>query len=180
MRRREPSNRDLPATVYVFPSRLGWMAMVGADGVLKALSFAYRSREDAIKALPPILTDHARFGSWHPELARRLKAFAAGARDDFTDIRVDLGDLTAFQRRVVQACRRIGYGQTLTYGQLAAKAGAPRAARAVGSVMASNRFPLVVPCHRVVGVNGGLGGYSAGEGVALKSRLLAMEAAGRR
>ncbi len=73
------------------------------------------------------------------------------------------------------ACRRIPWGQTRSYAQLAAVAGRPGAARAVGSVMAKNRVPLVVPCHRVIASSGQLGGYSAPQGLSLKRRLLAME-----
>jgi methylated-DNA-[protein]-cysteine S-methyltransferase len=65
----------------------------------------------------------------------------------------------------------------LTYGQLARRVGSPAAARAVGSTMARNRLPLVIPCHRVVGSGGQLRGFSAPGGVAVKQRLLQMEAA---
>ena len=76
---------------------------------------------------------------------------------------------------MVMECRKIPYGKTLSYGQLAAKAGRPGAARAVGNHMAGNRTPIIVPCHRVLPSGGGLGGFSAAGGVALKRRLLEME-----
>jgi O-6-methylguanine DNA methyltransferase len=113
---------------------------------------------------------------WNPDLRRRLQAFAAGERCDFGDVRLALPALTAFQQRVVAETRQIGYGQRLTYGHLAERSGAPGAARAVGSVMSSNRLPILVPCHRVVASGGGLGGYSAPQGIDLKRRLLEMEA----
>ena len=96
---------------------------------------------------------------------------------DFSGVQLDLSHLTSFQERVIQRCRAIPYGVTLNYGELARQAGSPRAARAVGNVMATNRFPLVVPCHRVVGANGALGGYSAPNGLAIKVRLLRNEGA---
>jgi methylated-DNA-[protein]-cysteine S-methyltransferase len=77
------------------------------------------------------------------------------------------------------ACRRIGYGQTISYGQLAASVGAPGAARAVGTCMATNPLPLVVPCHRVIPAAGPPGFYSAPGGCRMKQRLLAMERAGQ-
>jgi methylated-DNA-[protein]-cysteine S-methyltransferase len=104
-----------------------------------------------------------------------LQAFAAGARDNLHGIEVDYGIVTPFQRQVLDACRAIAPGETLSYGQLAIIAGAPGAARAVGNVMRSNRLPLVVPCHRVVGSGGALGGYSAPEGLAMKRKLLERE-----
>jgi len=85
---------------------------------------------------------------------------------------------TAFQRRVWRALRRIGYGQTRTYGQIAQALGDPGAARAVARACATNPVALVIPCHRVVRGDGGLGGYRWG--VRRKRWLLAREAAGRR
>jgi O-6-methylguanine DNA methyltransferase len=104
---------------------------------------------------------------------REVGQYLAGRRRRFT-VPVDLSGVPAFQRRVLQALRRVPYGRTITYGQLAARAGRPRAARAVGQAMAHNPVPLIVPCHRVVASGGGLGGF--GGGLALKRRLLALEA----
>jgi methylated-DNA-[protein]-cysteine S-methyltransferase len=78
-----------------------------------------------------------------------------------------------FRRRALEAARRIPAGETATYGDLAAEAGSPRAARAVGSAMATNPIPIVVPCHRVVPSTGGLGNY--GGGVEIKALLLDLE-----
>ena len=82
--------------------------------------------------------------------------------------------MTPFQKQVIRTCREIPYGETLTYGELAVKAGSPGGARAVGTTMRTNRFPIIVPCHRVVGANG-LGGFSASQGVQTKRRLLEIE-----
>ena len=110
-------------------------------------------------------------------LVNRLQAFARGDRgDDFADIQLDTEGLTEFQRSVTESCRRIQSGQTMSYGALAQAAGYPGAARAVGSVMANNRWPLIIPCHRVVSAHG-LGGFSARQGLRMKRRLLACEGA---
>ena len=106
----------------------------------------------------------------------RLGRYAEGDEDDLSDIRLEDSDFTDFRRGVTEACRRIPYGATVTYGELAAQVGAPRAARAVGNVMRTNRWPLVVPCHRVVASSGQLGGYSAPSGLTMKQRLLQLEA----
>lgn len=111
-------------------------------------------------------------------LVSRVEAFADGAPDDFRDVVVDDEDRTPFERRVIRACRAIAYGRTATYGDLARRAGAPRAARAVGNVMRKNNVPLIVPCHRVLASGGGLGGYSAPQGTSMKERLLRMERCG--
>jgi O-6-methylguanine DNA methyltransferase len=110
---------------------------------------------------------------------------AVDAEQAFEDIRsfleqnpeevliIDLEGYTTFQLAVVEALRRVPYGEVVTYGELAALAGRPNAQRAAGSVCAQNRFPLVVPCHRVVSATG-IGGYGP-SGVEVKRRLLRLE-----
>ncbi|MGB2875974.1 MAG: methylated-DNA--[protein]-cysteine S-methyltransferase [Gaiellaceae bacterium] len=108
----------------------------------------------------------------HP-LADRLRAYFDGANPSFSDVELDLAWCTAFQRAAVEAIRAIPYGETATYGEVAALAGHANAQRAVGSVCASNRFPLIVPCHRIVAADG-LGSYGS-LGIAYKRRLLELE-----
>ncbi|MFO0940781.1 MAG: methylated-DNA--[protein]-cysteine S-methyltransferase [Pirellulales bacterium] len=88
---------------------------------------------------------------------------------------LDWSGVSDFQQRVLRKCYRIKPGTTLTYGQLAAKVGSPAAARAVGGAMARNRWPLLIPCHRVVGSNGKMTGYSGVGGIDTKVKLLDME-----
>jgi O-6-methylguanine DNA methyltransferase len=165
----------LPWQVAFFATDLGWVGIVGAQARLKQIVFGQPSRAAAFCALPAELAENAQAGNWWPSLVDRLRDYAAGARVDFSDVQLDLDHLTAFQQRVVRHCRAIGYGRTRSYGELAALAGSERAARAVGSTMAANRFPLVVPCHRVINSNGSVGRYSGPEGERMKVRLLAME-----
>lgn len=107
------------------------------------------------------------------DLAERFAAFFRGARDDFLDVELDLEGTTPFGCALAATLRSIPYGETVTYGELAALAGRPGAARAAGTFCAGNRFGLVVPCHRVVSA-GGLGGYGS-LGEAYKRRLLRLE-----
>jgi len=107
------------------------------------------------------------------KLAERLRSYFGGGRDSFTDVAIDLEGYTDFQRAVVETLRRVPFGEVVTYGELAALAGYPNAQRAAGSVCAHNRFPLVVPCHRVVAASG-IGRYGA-SGVEYKRRLLELE-----
>lgn len=171
-----PRDNDL-RRVCAFHTKLGWMAICGHGDTLQRLTFGHGSAGEALAALPAEALAGARIGSWYAPLVARLKSFAAGEPEDFLDIAIDLQGYTPFQLRVVQACRRIPVGETKSYADLAKKVGAPGAARAVGNVMRTNRLPLVVPCHRVVGASG-LGGYSAPEGLTMKRRLLALEKAG--
>lgn len=162
--------------VTVFPSRLGWMAIVGHGEVLRCLTFGHSSAGRALASLNSGRIEEARKGRWNQDLAERLQAYAAGEYDDFLDVAVDLKPATTFQRRVLDRARRIPLGTTMTYGQLAAEVGFPGAARAVGRTMATNRIPLVIPCHRVVAADGSLCGFSAQGGVRTKQRLLELEA----
>ena len=107
------------------------------------------------------------------EQARReLDDYFEGRRHSF-DLRVDLTPVGGFHRDVLARLARVPYGSVTTYGALAAQAGRPRAARAVGTAMNRNPVPIVLPCHRVVGANGGLVGY--GGGIDRKVTLLRLE-----
>jgi methylated-DNA-[protein]-cysteine S-methyltransferase len=102
-----------------------------------------------------------------------MRSYFRGARVAFDEVELDLGGLTLFQRAVTAALRQVPYGEVVTYGELAALAGHPNAQRAAGTFCSRNRFPLVLPCHRVVGANG-LGAYGS-LGLEYKRRLLALE-----
>ncbi len=110
-----------------------------------------------------------------PQLQRQLQRYFDGRPTDFR-ARLDLADRTPFHQTVLRACATIPYGETLTYGQLAELAGHPGAARAVGSVMASNTIPLIIPCHRVIAAAGRPSGFSAPGGPRTRRRLLNLEA----
>lgn len=159
-----------------FSSELGWVALVGRNGRLLYVRFDEPSEAAALAAIKNLLDADAREEDWHPELVDRLQRYAEGQADDFLDIEIDHTGWTPFSRKVLQLCRRVSCGKTTSYGKLAARAGSPRAARAVGNVMAQNRCPLVIPCHRVLGAGSSLGGYSARGGLKLKRQLLDREA----
>jgi methylated-DNA-[protein]-cysteine S-methyltransferase len=107
------------------------------------------------------------------DLVGRFQAFFAGQEPRFDDVEIDLGWATEFQRAIADALRGVPRGEVVSYGELAALAGFPGAARAAGTFCTHNRFMLIVPCHRVVGASG-LGGYGSA-GLATKRRLLALE-----
>ena len=106
-------------------------------------------------------------------LVARVQSYFRGEDVDFRDVAVDLSWTTPFQRAVANVLRQVPYGETVTYGELAALAGHPNAQRAAGTFCAGNRFPLFVPCHRVVAADG-LGSYGA-LGLEYKWRLLELE-----
>ncbi len=108
----------------------------------------------------------------HP-LGRRLRSFFGGVPDDFADVELDLEPLTPYGRALARELRRVPRGAFVTYGELAALAGRPGAARAAGAFCARNELSIFVPCHRVVAA-GGIGGYGS-TGVDYKRRLLELE-----
>jgi methylated-DNA-[protein]-cysteine S-methyltransferase len=108
-------------------------------------------------------------------LVERIQRYFAGEPETFDDVEVDLEYETPFLVRCAEALRGVPRGEVVTYGELAALAGAPGAARAAGTFCARNRLGLFVPCHRVVSA-GGLGSYGS-LGLAYKKRLLELEGA---
>jgi methylated-DNA-[protein]-cysteine S-methyltransferase len=107
------------------------------------------------------------------EAARQLGEYFSGRRQNFTLPLPKTLPGTPFQRRVWNALRRIPYGQTSSYGELARRIGSPAASRAVGGACGKNPLPIIIPCHRVIGQSGGLTGF--GGGLETKRCLLALE-----
>lgn len=106
------------------------------------------------------------------ELQAALERYVAGGRVTWPELSIDMGGLPPFFRAVLTELTRVPAGETLSYGELAARCGRPGAARAVGQAMAKNPWPLVIPCHRVL-ASGGIGGF--GPGVEMKRWLLRLE-----
>lgn len=107
------------------------------------------------------------------ELAERFQSYFAGERPDLSDVRLDLEDYTPFQLAVVEALRGVAYGEVVTYGELAALAGRPRAARAAGTFCARCKLAPFLPVHRVV-ASDGIGSWGS-HGVEVKRKLLELE-----
>lgn len=104
----------------------------------------------------------------------QVEEYLTGRRTGF-ELEIDWALCTPFQRQVLEQQLAIPYGETRTYGQLAAQIGKPRAARAVGRAGATNPIPLIIPCHRVIGSDGALRGYGAPGGIQTKAWLLDLE-----
>jgi len=119
-----------------------------------------------------VIVDQERTG----EARRQIAEYLQGERQVF-DLPIDWSVLTHFQEQALRATYAIPYGQTTTYGEIARGLGKPRAARAIGRAEATNPMPLVIPCHRVLGADGGLHGYGAGKGLETKAWLLELERA---
>lgn len=162
---------------WAFETALGWMAIASDGEQVVRLRFGQDTREAAIKALG---VDAWQVAQKAPRDAtgwqKILNALADGRAVDIRDVPVRVAPADTFTGIVQRLCREIPWGGQVTYGQLAAQAGCPNGARAVGNVMRTNEIPLLIPCHRVVGT-AGLGGYSAPGGLRLKRQLLELETA---
>jgi methylated-DNA-[protein]-cysteine S-methyltransferase len=197
VRRRGRSSRNTVAEprqieASIFATALGWIGFAGTGTTVVALTIGHASAEEVRSALRSQAASPGRAAprsgtagplverDWYPELRRALERYAQGQPIDLKSFKIDLGNTTAYRKKVLETARRIPYGKTLSYGELAARSGNPRAARAVGSAMASNPVALLIPCHRVVAAGGAIGGFSCRTGVELKQRLLEMEASGVR
>jgi len=99
--------------------------------------------------------------NWHDRVALALEDYFHGNPAPFPSLDLDLQG-TSFQLRVWQELRKIPYGETITYRELARRLGNPKASRAVGQACGANPVPLIIPCHRVIAADGSLGGYSSG------------------
>ena len=159
----------------LFEDELGWALAVAAGGALALLHHA-RSPEDAedeLRGLYPAAR-HDPSAPPLPALRRQLAEYFAGERTRFDLPLAPAG--TDFQRRVWSALRDIPYGETRSYAELARTVGRPRGSRAVGQANRRNPIGVVIPCHRVIAADGGLGGYAGG--LDRKRRLLEIEGSG--
>lgn len=121
----------------------------------------------AAEAMPP---------PWVMTVIERVQRMLDGrSHDALADVPLDMAGVPAFNRRVYEVARTILPGQTLSYGEVAARLGEPGAARAVGQALGHNPFAPIVPCHRVLAAGKRAGGFSAGGGVGTKLRMLQIE-----
>ena len=158
----------------VVDSPVGRLLVAASSRGLAAISFD-SDPDDQLEGLARIAGPCVLRSPKSVDPARReLDEYFAGRRHIF-DLALDLRALPPFTVSVLHELAEVPYGETTTYGALAARVGRPRAARAVGTVMHRNRIPIVLPCHRVVGANGDLVGYAGGLG--MKRTLLELEGA---
>ena len=154
----------------------GYVGLAATPRGLSRLTLPQATEAEAFGALSLDVRDNpSRDDDAFAELGARLDRYYAGEPVEFDDIALDLSEVTPFRRRVLETVRAIPRGQVRSYGQIAAEVERPAGARAVGGAMGSNPVCVVVPCHRVITSDGGLGGF--GGGIGLKKRMLALEQA---
>ena len=152
----------------------GWMGLVFSEHGLRYTTLPRATREEALREVAEMGAVEAMPERELADVPERVCALASGKYENLA-VHVDWNGITGFRRRVMELCMSIPHGETRTYKWLAEEAGSPRAARAAGRVMATNPLPIVVPCHRVIGSDGGLHGYGAG--LPMKEALLRAEGA---
>lgn len=111
-------------------------------------------------------------------LANKIYRYFEGERVGFKDVKVTLSGFSDFARMVLEGLRAVEWGRTVTYKDIALSLGRPGSARAIGMIMSKNPIPLIIPCHRVIRIGGGLGGFSGAGGVEMKKKMLAFEGYG--
>lgn len=156
----------------VFKTPLGWMAVLGSSAGLRRTTLPQQSLTRALSLLGDSYKEAALSPVFFKDVVRRFRLYFSGHTVAFPDT-LDLRGRTDFRCRVWEATRKITYGQTRSYRQIAQQIGEPEAAQAVGQALERNPLPIIIPCHRVINSNGTPGGFSGG--LALKKRLLALE-----
>jgi O-6-methylguanine DNA methyltransferase len=158
----------------ILETRLGWIGVAFSERGLAGLQLPRATRAQTLAHLQRDFPQAALVDAAPSEIARELREYAEGRRREF-DLRLDWSAVKPFQRDVLRVTDSIRFGETRTYAWVAREIGKPRAARAVGRALATNPIPIVLPCHRVLGSDGGLHGY--GGGLPLKRKLLELEGA---
>ena len=178
---RQTLDRAKGRTMYydgVSHSRVGELSVALSERGLIALDFGPGERNFVERVQRRTPATLVRSPEKCAEALRQVCEYLDGQRTAF-DLPLDMTSMTDFQRQVLTAALKIPRGKWLTYGEVAQAIGRPQAARAVGQALGRNPVPIVIPCHRVLGADGSLHGYSGGGGLKMKAWLLQLEGAPR-
>ena len=159
----------------VLETPIGWMGVVASDEGVRRLTIPLPTPDEAMQGIAFEASAAELDNEYFAEFEDKLQRLFDGYEVTMEDEDLDLPDAPEFTKAVWKATREIPWGETRSYGDLAAAVGRPRGARAVGQVMASNPVAVLIPCHRVIASDRGLGGY--GGHIEMKKRLLKLEGA---
>ena len=160
----------------IFNTSAGWVGILGSRAGLLRVTLPQRLPEGILQQLGISPNQAALTPQRFQNLMERLRAYFDGHKVDFPDC-LDFSTNTAFQREVWETTRLIPYGETRSYTWVAEQIKKQKAVRAVGQALGKNPLPVIIPCHRILASNGGLGGFSGG--LEMKRFLLNLEAAAR-
>lgn len=169
-----------PVPYLLFETTIGWIGLAWSARGLIRLQLPARDRAATerrlLATLPGLAAEPAAEPpGWVTEAAGLIERYAAGERVDFSAVPVDLDGVDGFRLAVYRAARALPFGETVTYGGLAERAGHPGKARETGQALGANPVAIVIPCHRILAAGNRIGGFSAPGGAAAKERLLALE-----
>ena len=159
----------------IFRTQWGWFGLLGGEQGLVRTCLPVARKEAVQSRLLSDIPSAERSKKAFSVLQKAIEDYYKGSPADFGNVEVYLGDTSDFQRKVLTTLQTISYGEMISYSQLAKLAGSPKAARAIGMVMAQNPLPLIIPCHRVIKADGSVGQFSAAGGTDTKKRMLDLE-----
>jgi methylated-DNA-[protein]-cysteine S-methyltransferase len=158
----------------VWETSWGWMGLVGSPAGIQRVFLPVGEKERVFGLVRKTFPGADENGGFFEKEIAQIHEYFSGARKKF-QISPDFSPATPFQKKVYEILLTIPFGEIRTYGWVAREIGDPKALRAVGNANGKNLWPLIVPCHRVIGRNGFLTGFSAPGGLDLKARLLGHE-----
>jgi methylated-DNA-[protein]-cysteine S-methyltransferase len=162
--------------VAAVDTKLGCIGLAWSERGLTRLALPDRDRRKTLRRMGLEGAEEARLPDWIAALAAALQRYTEGCPESFVDVPVDTSGVDdEFRLAIYAAARELAWGETTTYGELAARAGYPGLARETGAALGANPVPLVVPCHRILAAGGRIGGFSAPGGSSTKLKLLALE-----
>jgi methylated-DNA-[protein]-cysteine S-methyltransferase len=174
----EPAS-PITAGYAVLETVIGFMGIAWSETGLIRLCLPERSREVVERRLlrhsGVAASNAGQPPRWVAQLIVSIEAYAKGEDVDFSGVPVDLAGVDDFRLAIYAAARKLAFGETTTYGELAKRAGHAGLARETGAALGANPVPLVIPCHRILAAGGKIGGFSAPGGSATKEKMLAME-----
>ncbi len=165
----------------IFLTAWGWAGFAADQKGLRIFVLPEERKEDVLFRIKKelkcnnLVEDNREWES----LIKKVKEYYTRKKVDFIGCQLNLDNYTNFQRKILQTVKKIPYGEIRSYKETAEAADYPRAYRAVGNTMRNNPLPLIIPCHRVIKSDGGLGGFSGKEGIALKRKMIDLESEGK-
>lgn len=164
-----------PLAYSVFKTRWGFFGLLGDESALWRSCLPLPDKNAAISHLICDFDQKPKPSSIFSNCRQLIQAYFDGQLTDFSHIPVCLSQFSPFQQSVLRTLQSLNYGKIISYTELAALSGRPRAIRAVANTVAQNPLPLIIPCHRIIRKDGSLGGFSAPGGLTAKQRLLNLE-----
>lgn len=171
-------NTSATAGQMVFETALGFVGIGWSGKGLTRLCLFQRDRaavERRLERHGAAGGDESGAPAWIAALVRDIRAYAEGDEIDFTAVPVELAGVDDFRIAIYEAARKLAFGETTTYGELAKRAGHAGLPRETGQALGANPVPLVIPCHRILAAGGKIGGFSAPGGSTTKEKMLALE-----